>query len=114
MIWGTGQPRREFLHVDDLADASIFLMRNYSSDQIINVGVGNDLTILELAQIIADVVGFHGTIDTDSSKPDGTPQKVLDVSRLSALGWTAQIGLRDGIESAYRWFLENLTKFRGQ
>ena len=114
VIWGTGTPRREFLHVDDLADAVVFLMQGYSNEQLINVGVGEDVTILELAQLIADIVGFTGTIDLDPSRPDGTPQKLLDVSRLSALGWQPRIGLRDGIESTYRWFQANLEKMRDQ
>ncbi|MDL2267242.1 GDP-L-fucose synthase [Desulfovibrio sp. OttesenSCG-928-G15] len=109
-IWGTGTPRREFLHVDDLAAALVFLMRHYSDGLHINVGCGSDLTIMELARIVADVVGFKGDILTDPSKPDGTPRKQLDVSRLSALGWKAQIGLREGVESAYRWYLQNIAK----
>ena len=103
-IWGTGTPRREFLHVDDLAQAAVFLMRTYSDEKIINVGVGEDISILELAQLIAEVVGFTGAILTDPSKPDGTPRKLLDVSRINALGWEAQIPLREGIEQTYEWF----------
>jgi GDP-L-fucose synthase len=111
-IWGTGTPRREFLHVDDLADACVFLLRNYDDEQIVNVGVGADQTILELAQTIARVVGYAGEILTDPSKPDGTPRKLLDVSRLHALGWQARIGLEEGIASTYRWFVEHAAEVR--
>ena len=103
-IWGTGTPLREFLHADDLADAAVFLMRNYSEEQFINVGTGTDLSIRELAQLVADVVGFSGSIATDPSKPDGTPRKQLDVSRLHALGWRHRIELREGIAATYDWF----------
>ena len=107
-IWGTGQPRREFLHVDDCADALVSLMKSYSEDDPINVGVGEDISILDLAAMVADVVGFEGTIEHDLSKPDGTPRKLLNVDRLKALGWQPQIGLRDGIASTYRWMLKNV------
>ncbi|MBB1472221.1 GDP-L-fucose synthase [Luteimonas sp. MC1782] len=107
VIWGSGTPRREFLHVDDLANACVFLMRGYSSEQFVNVGVGKDISILELAQLVADVVGYRGEILTDPDKPDGTPRKLLDVSRLEALGWRASIGLEVGIRGAYQWFLDN-------
>jgi GDP-L-fucose synthase len=103
-IWGTGTPLREFLHADDLADAALFLMRNYSEEQFINVGTGEDLSIRELAGLVAEVVGFSGTIATDPSKPDGTPRKLMDVSRLHALGWRHRIGLREGIAATYGWF----------
>ncbi|MBL0039888.1 MAG: NAD-dependent epimerase/dehydratase family protein, partial [Xanthomonadales bacterium] len=103
-IWGTGTPLREFLHADDLADAAVFLMRNYSDESFINVGVGEDLSILALAELVAEVVGFDGTITTDPSKPDGTPRKLMDVSRLHALGWRHRIALRDGIATTYAWF----------
>ena len=96
-IWGTGTPRREFLHVDDLADACLFLMTHYADSEIVNVGVGKDLTILDLAQMIARVVGFKGDLHFDPKKPDGTPVKLLDVSRLTALGWQAKISLEEGI-----------------
>ncbi|MCZ7560441.1 MAG: GDP-L-fucose synthase [Burkholderiaceae bacterium] len=112
-IWGTGTPRREFLHVDDLADAALFLMQNYSGEQFVNVGTGTDLTILELAQLVAGVVGFKGSVVTDPSKPDGTPRKLLDVSRLEAMGWKARIGLREGVAGAYAWYLENAGMARG-
>ena len=108
MIWGSGSPRREFLHVDDAADALVHLMTNYSGESHINVGCGTDMTILELASRIAGVVGFHGGIVTDPSKPDGTPRKLLDVSKLSGLGWKTKIELEEGIAGTYRWFLENI------
>lgn len=111
-IWGTGTPRREFLHVDDLADAALFLMRGYSGEQFLNVGTGTDLSIRELAGLVAGIVGYTGAIATDPGKPDGTPRKLLDVSRLEALGWRARIGLRDGIAQTYAWFVENLTTVR--
>jgi GDP-L-fucose synthase len=107
VIWGTGAPRREFLHVDDLADAALFLMRHYDSGEIVNVGTGEDLTIAELAQTVARVAGFHGRLAFDSSKPDGTPRKLLDVSRLAALGWKARIALEEGIRGTYRWYLDH-------
>lgn len=107
-IWGSGQPRREFLHVDDLADASVFLLQNYSGDVPLNVGVGSDVTIRELAELIADVVGFTGRFVYDTSKPDGTPRKLLDVGQLAGLGWSARIGLREGVESAYAWYREHV------
>jgi GDP-L-fucose synthase len=106
-VWGTGSPRREFLHVDDLADASVFALRNYEGEGHLNVGTGADLSIRELAELIAEVVGWEGALAFDPSKPDGTPRKLLDVSRLSTLGWRAQIPLREGIERTYEWFLEH-------
>jgi GDP-L-fucose synthase len=109
VIWGSGSPRREFLHVDDAADALVHLMTNYSGESHINVGCGADITILELASRIAGVVGFHGSIVTDPSKPDGTPHKLLDVSKLSGLGWKPKIELEEGIAGTYRWFLENIS-----
>ena len=105
-IWGTGTPRREFLFVDDLAEAVVKLMDEYSSEQIINVGVGEDISILELAKLVARVVGYRGDIRTDASKPDGTPRKLLDVSRIQALGWVAATPLESGIEATYRSYLE--------
>jgi GDP-L-fucose synthase len=104
VCWGTGSPRREFLHVDDLARACLFLLENYDDSTPINVGVGTDLTIREVAELVADVVGYRGEIVWDPSKHDGTPRKVLDVSRISALGWRAEIPLREGIESTYEWY----------
>lgn len=105
VIWGTGTPRREFLYVDDLAEALVFLMQNYSEESHINVGCGRDLTIMELARLTADVIGYAGKINIDPTKPDGTPQKLLDVSRLTALGWQARTGLREGLAATYKWFL---------
>ena len=105
VVWGSGQPRREFLHVDDLAEACLFLLQNYESPEIVNVGCGADVSIRELAEMICEVVGFEGTLTFDSSKPDGTPRKLLDVSKLSALGWQAKIPLREGIARTYEWFL---------
>jgi GDP-L-fucose synthase len=102
-VWGTGRPRREFLHVDDLAEAALFCMERYSGDLALNVGVGDDVTIGEVAQTICDVVGFKGNLVFDATKPDGTLRKWLDVGRLNDLGWRARIGLRDGIEATYRW-----------
>lgn len=107
VIWGTGSVRREFLHVDDCADALVFLMRGYSDDRHINVGSGDDLTILALAELVCEVVGFEGSIVTDTSKPDGTPRKLLSSERLEKLGWKPRISLRDGVERTYRWFIEN-------
>jgi GDP-L-fucose synthase len=111
-IWGTGTPRREFLHVDDLADACVFLMQRYSDGEPINVGWGEDLSIAELARLIAEVTGFEGELRFDPSKPDGTPRKLLDVSRMQALGWAPRIALRDGLESTYNWFLQNQMRLR--
>lgn len=107
IIWGSGQPRREFLHVDDLAAACVFLLENYDSPEIINVGFGEDISIRELAELICEVVGFKGELAWDTTKPDGTPRKLLDVSKIHALGWRHRIGLRDGIKRTYEWFLEN-------
>jgi GDP-L-fucose synthase len=107
VVWGTGSPRREFLHSEDLADAVAFLIEHYDSPEIINVGCGQDVTIRELAELVCDVVGFTGTLEFDSTKPDGTPRKLLDVSKLTKLGWQAKIPLRKGIESTYEWFLKN-------
>lgn len=107
IVWGTGTPYREFLHVDDLADAIIFLMQHYHGDEIVNVGTGKDLTIKKLAETIKDVVGFDGDLVFDTSKPDGTPKKQLNVERLSELGWQASINLKNGIKQTYKWCLEN-------
>jgi len=106
-VWGTGSPRREFLHVDDLAAASLFLMRNYDSPDIVNVGCGQDVTIRELAGMVKTATGYQGDLVFDASKPDGTPRKLLDVSRLTALGWSPRISLDEGIRSTYEWFLAN-------
>ena len=106
-LWGTGNARREFLHVDDLAEACYLLMDRYDSGDILNIGSGADLTISELAQMVAGVVGFDGAIEWDATKPDGTPRKLLDVSRMDALGWRPRISLEDGIRQTYEWFVEN-------
>ncbi len=103
-VWGTGKPRREFLHVDDLADAALFLMQHYEDEKPINVGVGEDISISELAALIRDIVGYTGDVVYDTAKPDGTPRKLLDVSRLHAMGWQARIGLRGGIAATYAWY----------
>jgi len=111
-VWGSGEPRREFLHVDDLADAAVFLMENYDSSEIINIGTGEDITIRELAFLIKETVGFRGEIRFDRSRPDGTPRKLLDVSRLTALGWRHSIPLKEGLASTYKWYLENQHSLR--
>jgi len=107
-LWGTGTPRREFLFSEDLADACVFVMKNYSEEMFLNVGTGHDMTILELAERIAGVIGWKGTFTFDPSKPDGTPRKVMDVSRLAALGWTAPTDFETGMREAYRWYVENV------
>jgi GDP-L-fucose synthase len=112
-VWGTGTPRREFLHVDDLADACVFLMHKYESDEPINVGAGTDLTIAELARTVAAAVGFTGRLVFDPSKPDGTPRKLLDTSKINALGWSATIPLEAGIARTYDWYRENQASLRG-
>ena len=106
-VWGTGTPRREFLHVDDLADACVFLLRNYSESEHVNVGTGQDVSIAHFAELVARTVGYEGEIVFDTSRPDGTPRKVLDVSRLDALGWRARINLEQGLADYYAWFLAN-------
>ena len=107
VVWGSGTPRREFLHADDLADACVFLLENYDSPELVNVGCGDDVTIRELAETVGRVVGYDGGMEFDRSRPDGTPRKLLDVGRMSGLGWRARIGLEEGIRSTYAWFLEN-------
>ena len=111
-VWGSGTPRREFLHVDDLADACVFLMQHYSSPDIVNIGWGEDVTILELAEMVKGVIGFEGDIVFDSSKPDGTPRKLLDTSRMTSLGWTPSIALIDGLTNTYDWFLQSGSNIR--
>ena len=111
-LWGTGTPRREFLHVDDLADAVLHLMRSYDAEPIVNIGWGEDVTIRELAEIVMSAIGYKGSIDFDPTKPDGTPRKLLDVSRLSGLGWRAKIPLKAGIERTYAWFQEHSAEAR--
>jgi len=105
MVWGTGRPRREFLHVDDCADACVYLMHHYDGAEIVNIGVGTDLPISELAALVGKVVGYQGRIEYDASRPDGTPRKLVDVSRINALGWQARISLAEGLASTYAWFL---------
>jgi GDP-L-fucose synthase len=112
VVWGTGAPRREFLYVDDLADACLFLMHDYSGSEIVNIGVGQDISIGELAELVREVVGYGGEIVYDTSKPDGTPRKLLDVSKLSGLGWKARTSLREGIERTYLWYLEERSSQR--
>jgi GDP-L-fucose synthase len=107
-VWGTGAPRREFLHVDDLAQACLMLLQRYDSAKTINVGLGDDLPIKELAETVASVIGFDGEIEWDSSKPDGMPRKLLDTTRINDLGWHPTISLRDGLASTYGWYLENV------
>ncbi|MEM5016272.1 GDP-L-fucose synthase [Metabacillus indicus] len=106
-VWGTGSPKREFLYSDDLADACLFLMNNYEGNDIVNIGVGDDLPIGELAGKVKDVVGFEGEIRFDTSKPDGTPRKLVDVTRINSLGWKATTSLDEGLQKAYTWFLQN-------
>ena len=106
-VWGSGKPMREFLHVDDCADACLFLMQHYDGEEIVNIGVGGDLPIAEVAGLVKEVIGFEGEIVYDSSKPDGTPRKLVDTSKINGLGWHARIPLEDGIRDAYQWFLDN-------
>jgi GDP-L-fucose synthase len=107
-LWGTGSPKREFLYVDDLADSCVFLMNNYNENEPINIGTGQDISIQELAEMIKGITGFQGEIEWDTSKPDGTPRKLLDVSRLHNLGWQHQTELKDGIQRTYEWYLNNI------
>jgi GDP-L-fucose synthase len=111
-IWGTGTPRREFLHVDDLADAVIYLLKNYDDEPIVNIGWGEDVTIRELAELVMAASGYRGRLAFDPSKPDGTPRKLLDTTRLTTLGWRPKISLKDGIESTYAWFRANVAEAR--
>jgi GDP-L-fucose synthase len=111
-LWGTGTPKREFLHTDDLASAVTHLLRTYDDESHINVGTGTDVTITELADLVAGAVGYSGDVNWDTSKPDGTPRKLLDVSKLKALGWSPQVDLADGIASTYQWFLDNKAQLR--
>ena len=106
VLWGTGSPKREFLHVDDLADACLFLMKNYNDSEIVNVGTGEDIAIKDLAELIKKVVGYEGNLVWDTSKPDGTPRKLLDVSKINNLGWQYQIKLATGVKATYKWYKE--------
>jgi GDP-L-fucose synthase len=108
-LWGTGAPRREFLHVDDCADALVFLLKNYSNNTHINVGSGVDISILALAQLVCEIVGFDGEIVHDVSRPDGTPRKLMDISKLQTAGWTPSIDLKDGIRDTYNWYFAHET-----
>jgi len=112
VMWGTGSPRREFLHVDDMASACVHLTQTYDGEEIVNIGVGDDIAIRDLADLVRDITGYEGGIVNDTSKPDGTPRKLLDVSRLHRLGWQASIGLREGIEQTYGWFLKHQSNLR--
>jgi len=111
-VWGSGAPRREFLHVDDLADAVLYLLHEYDGEPIVNIGWGKDISILELAELLVSVIDYNGELLFDSTKPDGTPRKLLDVGRLTALGWAPTIGLREGVQSTYAWFVEHLSEAR--
>lgn len=111
-VWGTGTPRREFLHVDDMADATVHLLQSYEDEKIVNIGWGEDVTIRELAEQVAEVAGFKGELVFDSTKPDGTPRKLLDTSRLTGLGWKPKITLKQGIESTYAWFMQHVADAR--
>ena len=111
-VWGTGTPRREFLHIDDLADACLFLLENYDQPDLINIGCGEDATIRELAETVCDVLGFDGSLEFDAGKPDGTARKLLDISKIKSLGWSPKIPLRDGIADAYDWFIKNQSTAR--
>ena len=106
-VWGSGKPLREFLHVDDCAEACLYLMEHYAGEEIVNIGVGEDISIADLAGVVGEVVGYQGEIVYDSSKPDGTPRKLVDTSKINGLGWQAGIPLREGIKSTYQWFLDN-------
>lgn len=112
-VWGTGKPLREFLYVDDLADACMFLLENYDDKEVVNIGVGKDISIGDAASIVQDVVGFEGEIVYDTSKPDGTPRKLVDTTKINDLGWKAGMGFREGVEKTYRWFLDNIEALRG-
>lgn len=111
-VWGSGNPRREFLHTDDLADACVFLLNHYDQPDLINVGCGEDVTIRELAETVCDVLGFEGTLEFDPTKPDGTPRKLLDIQKIKSLGWSPKIPLREGIANAYDWFIKNQSTAR--
>lgn len=111
-LWGTGSPKREFLYTQDLADALIFLMQNYDGAQIVNIGAGEDICIKDLAELIKDIVGFKGRIEWDTAKPDGTPRKLLDVSKINDLGWEAEVSLEEGVRETYQWFVKHIEEAR--
>jgi GDP-L-fucose synthase len=111
-VWGTGTPRREFLHVDDMADAVLYLLEHYDAEPIVNIGWGKDVTIRELAELVMSAVGYEGELRFDTSKPDGTPRKLLDTQRLTELGWQPKISLKSGISQTYRWFAEHAADAR--
>jgi len=113
-LWGTGSPFREFLHSTDLGEACVFLMENHSGEEIVNVGCGKDITIRELAERVRDVVGYKGELEWDSSRPDGTPRKLMDIERIRTMGWEPRVGLSDGLKETYQWFLDNLDSVRGR
>jgi len=113
-LWGTGSPYREFLHSTDLGEACVFLMENYSSGDIVNVGCGKDITIRELAELVKEVIGFEGQLRWNTSRPDGTPRKLMDVGKIHGLGWKSRIGFRQGVQETYAWFLEHLDSVRGR
>ena len=113
-MWGTGTPKREFLYVEDLADALVFLMENYAGDELVNVGVGEDIAIKELAELIKSTVGYEGEIVNDTTKPDGTPRKLVDVSKINSLGWKASTTLEDGVAKTYQWFLDHIDDYRAK
>jgi GDP-L-fucose synthase len=108
-LWGTGTPRREFLHVDDCAEACLFLLKSYSGDQFVNIGFGSDVTISELASLVGEITGFTGSITYDASRPDGTPRKLMSSARINGMGWAPRISLRDGVEQTYRWYLDHVS-----
>ena len=112
LIWGTGKPRREIMFADDMADACVYLMQTYSDEPFVNIGTGEDISIADFATLVADVVGYTGSFDYDTSRPDGTPRKLVDVTRLRELGWTSKISLREGVERTYAWYLENADNLR--
>jgi GDP-L-fucose synthase len=114
VVWGSGQPRREFLYIDDLANALLFLMGNYSSEGPINVGCGLDISILELTHLLMEVISYQGSVEFDQSKPDGTPRKLLDTTKLEKIGWRPKVSLKEGIELTYNWFLDNVAKHFGR
>ena len=114
VMWGTGTPKREFLYVEDLADALVFLMNNYDGDGLVNVGVGEDIAIKDLAELIKETVGYEGDIVNDTTKPDGTPRKLVDVTKINDLGWKASMSLEEGVAKTYQWFLDHIDDYRAK